>query len=492
MMMRRLAAIALTALGLTVLAAPLANGEEKAASVPPATANETAGHSKPAPSEEGDPKVSAEIGGLERLDEDGLYTANHELFYQEFSLPKAENDETAVKSLIEGQFGKIWQWAGCEVVDEWSARAGYPVWHVQYIFGEDEAAKFCQDALVLLPERSALLHSSRAVSLKEEVQRGYERFVLWLFGTISVSAAAPSVSSGDGADMGRPYWGDLDFGPNLVYADEYQGRIDPDARRNAAEDAKVMFDDLVRCGYVPGDDPPYTMTLIDLADVNGSQSYVYRCENGKNFIALFARQSDGTCLQARGGEWTPLEMGDGDEDAESNQKRARKVVESALSEHVAELSASVSHGGEYALRYLGSDALPSGELLWVYEAGLENFTGFYPEERYGVNGDAVYVATPEEWKAFDGKFYKYNAGWKVRWSGRFNSIEFVDYALFVTNYDGLSFHYNINDEKTGVAELDPEDPYSARHGETVFEFNGLDTIDVKDGDAVETFFRPHE
>jgi hypothetical protein len=306
---------------------------------------------------------------------------------------------------------------------------------------------------------------------------------------------SPSVSPGKSADSDILYWDGLDFGSNLTYAEEYEWQGDPDEHRDAAESAKLMFDDLKRCGYISGSgNMPYTMTLIDIEDIDGNECYVYRCENRQDFIALFAYRSGGTYMQARGGEWVQLDIGDGDDDAEYIREQARGVVESALDERVAELSASVGHGGEYTIRYLGSDTLHSGDLIWIFEVGFENFTGFFPQERYAVNADEVYVATPEGWAVFDGVFYPYNVGWDARWWGRFNSIEYVNYALVITDYIGTSFHFATNDdgldEVSGVAMLDPDDPYSARCGEMVFTYNGVDTINITDGDQVETFFRP--
>lgn len=69
--------------------------------------------------------------------------------------------------------------------------------------------------------------------------------------------------------------------------------------------------------------------------------------------------------------------------------------------------------------------------------------------------------------------------------------------LGITNYNGTSFHFTIDDVGggiSGVTALDPADPYLAQYGELVFMFDGVDIIGLEGGDYAETYFRsqmPH-
>jgi hypothetical protein len=77
----------------------------------------------------------------------------------------------------------------------------------------------------------------------------------------------------------------------------------------------------------------------------------------------------------------------------------------------------------------------------------------------------------------------------VSWWGEYNSI---NYVLGISNYDGTSFSFTIDDVDrvdSGVAALDSDNPYSARFGEIVFTFDGVDTINITGGDYAETYFR---
>jgi hypothetical protein len=94
------------------------------------------------------------------------------------------------------------------------------------------------------------------------------------------------------------YWNGFDFGPNLSYAEECKCQSDPGEYMNPAEAAELTFDDVKNNGYIPGysDDVEYTMTLVDIADIDGKECYVYRCDTESgDFSAGFAfpYQSDG-------------------------------------------------------------------------------------------------------------------------------------------------------------------------------------------------------
>jgi hypothetical protein len=123
---------------------------------------------------------------------------------------------------------------------------------------------------------------------------------------------------------GLTYWDGFDFGPNLSYAEEYEYQGDPGEYPNPAEAAKLTFDDVKTNGYIRGysDDVEYTMTLVDIADIDGKECYVYVCntESG-DFGAGFAfpYQSDGIYMQGQEGQWVPLTFGDSDLGALHNQ-----------------------------------------------------------------------------------------------------------------------------------------------------------------------------
>lgn len=201
--------------------------------------------------------------------------------------------------------------------------------------------------------------------------------------------------SDDSADGDIPYWDGLDFGPNLSYAEEYEIQGDPGEYMNAAEAAKLTFEAAKLGGHIPGynGSVAYTMTLTDLADVNGEECYVYRCGGGAFGAGFaYAYQSGGIYMQGYGGQWVPLDAGSTD---------------------------------------------------------------------------------PAD----------------VNWWGEYNS---VNYVLGITNYNGTSFHFTIDDvdsDVSGVAALDPDNPYSAHYGEMVFSFDGIDTINITGGDYAETYFR---
>jgi hypothetical protein len=119
---------------------------------------------------------------------------------------------------------------------------------------------------------------------------------------------------GGGGDLA--YWDGFDFGPNLGYAEEYEIQGDPGEYMNPAEAAKLTFDGARLNGYIPGynDDTEYMITLVDLADIDGEECYVYRCEGG-SFAAGFAcaYQISDVYMQGQAGQWVRLDIGDGDQ-----------------------------------------------------------------------------------------------------------------------------------------------------------------------------------
>ena len=183
-----------------------------------------------------------------------------------------------------------------------------------------------------------------------------------------------------------------DLEPNLTYAEEYKLQGDFGEYKSAAAAAKLTFDAAKLGGYIPGYNGSlsYTMTLTDLADINGEECYVYRCDGGDYAAGFaYAYQSGGLYMQGYGGQWVLLDAGS---------------------------------------------------------------------------------AGPAD----------------VNWWGKYNS---VNYVLGITNYNGTSFHFTIDDKVTGVAALDPDNPYSAQYGKMVFVFDGVDTINIEGGDYAETYFR---
>ena len=64
--------------------------------------------------------------------------------------------------------------------------------------------------------------------------------------------------------------------------------------------------------------------------------------------------------------------------------------------------------------------------------------------------------------------------------------------LDITNYNGMLFYFIIDDTEageSGVAAIDPDNPYSAEYGDMIFVFDGEDTINITGGDYAETYFR---
>lgn len=221
----------------------------------------------------------------------------------------------------------------------------------------------------------------------------------------------------DDADGDPAYWNGFDFGPNLIYAEEYESQGYTDEYLNAAEAAKLTFNDAKDTGYIPdySDSVEYTMTLVDIEDIDGDECYVYRCDGEDGFAAGFAYsyQVGDIYMQGQGGQWVVLIWGDGGYDDYDDS---------------------------------GDSDAPEGD-----DASMDSAN--------------------------------------VSWWGKYNSI---NYVLEISNYDGTSFSFTIDDVDrvdSGVAALDYDNPYSAQFGEIVFSFDGVDTINISGGDYAETYFR---
>ena len=115
----------------------------------------------------------------------------------------------------------------------------------------------------------------------------------------------------EGLDDGDlPYWNGFDFGPNLVYSESYEIEGDPGDYLSAAEAAKLSFDTMKEEGFVPeySDSVQYEMILIDLADINDEECYVYRLDIDEPSGTLgaayaYAYQSGNIYMQGYGGQW---------------------------------------------------------------------------------------------------------------------------------------------------------------------------------------------
>ena len=198
----------------------------------------------------------------------------------------------------------------------------------------------------------------------------------------------------DMADNDTTYWDGFDFGPNLSYAEEYETLSDFGDNLNAAEAASITFVGIKKSGIIASysEDIEYTMTLVDIADIEDEEAYIYRCDGG-------------------------------------------------------------DYAGGFAYTYQNGDIYVQGQSgLWVTLARSNEFVD------------------PAD----------------VNWWGEYNSINFV---MGITNYDGETFIFNIEDEEPCTAVLDPDDPFTAYYGELVFIFDGEDTIDITGGEYAETYFR---
>jgi hypothetical protein len=140
------------------------------------------------------------------------------------------------------------------------------------------------------------------------------------------AAATPSDTTPSDAPGDEPaYWDGFNFGPNLSYAEEYEYQGDPGEYMNPAEAAKLVFDDCKRNGYIPeySDETEYRMVLVDLADFEGEECYVYRLDVDEPTGTIgaayaYAYQRGIIYMQGLGGQWVPLTIDDGDYGEEDN------------------------------------------------------------------------------------------------------------------------------------------------------------------------------
>lgn len=104
-----------------------------------------------------------------------------------------------------------------------------------------------------------------------------------------------------------------DLPPNLTYSEEYTLEGDSGDYANAAEAAKLVFDYCKENEHIPAysDETLYTMVLVDLADIEDEECYVYRLDIDEPTGTLgaayaYAYQSGNIYMQGYGGQWVPL------------------------------------------------------------------------------------------------------------------------------------------------------------------------------------------
>jgi hypothetical protein len=126
----------------------------------------------------------------------------------------------------------------------------------------------------------------------------------------SVLYEDPDMGDWNNDDLDLPYRNDFNFGKNLSYSEEYIIQGDPGDYLNAAEGAKLIFDTIKANGNIPGysDGLEYEMVLIDLADIEGEECYVYRLDvndpEGRIGAAYaYAYQNGNIYMQGYGGQW---------------------------------------------------------------------------------------------------------------------------------------------------------------------------------------------
>lgn len=107
------------------------------------------------------------------------------------------------------------------------------------------------------------------------------------------------------------YWNGFDFGPNLEYAEEYKSEGDSGDYNNPAEGAKLTFDTMRDNGYIQdySDETTYTMTLVDLADIESEECYVYSLDWGSDTAGAafaYAYQSGNIYMQGQMSMWVQV------------------------------------------------------------------------------------------------------------------------------------------------------------------------------------------
>lgn len=116
---------------------------------------------------------------------------------------------------------------------------------------------------------------------------------------------SPSATK-EGDDV--PNLNGVDFGLNLEYVEEYVIGSDPGDYFSAAEAAKLTFETMRDNGNIPNysDGMEYTMTLVDLTDIEGEECYVFKLDWGSDTAGAayaYAYQSGNIYMQGQMGIW---------------------------------------------------------------------------------------------------------------------------------------------------------------------------------------------
>lgn len=117
----------------------------------------------------------------------------------------------------------------------------------------------------------------------------------------------PNSNNKDGGDD-MPDWNGFDFGPNLEYAEEYEIEGDHGDYLPAWEAAKLTFDTMRDNGNISNysDSSEYTMTLVDLTDIEGEECYVFTLDwdsDTEGAAYAYAYQSGNIYMQGQMGIW---------------------------------------------------------------------------------------------------------------------------------------------------------------------------------------------
>jgi hypothetical protein len=130
-----------------------------------------------------------------------------------------------------------------------------------------------------------------------------------LFMAVAVLVCGAPAFAADIEDYDLPEWDGFDFGQNLDYNEEYKLESDPGEYAPAYYAAKLTFDFARDNDNIPGeysDDTEYTMTLIDLDDIEGEECYIYRLDDKAGEIGAaygYAYQSGNIYMQGQGGQF---------------------------------------------------------------------------------------------------------------------------------------------------------------------------------------------
>lgn len=141
----------------------------------------------------------------------------------------------------------------------------------------------------------------------------------------------------------------------------------------------------------------------------------------------------------------------------------------------------------------------SGEQCHVYRCDGGDFSAAFA---YAYQSGSIYMqGHGGEWvKILDYKGSLFTKGMAAyylsslnaegkSWGDNYNSVNYVLDITTEGHYDD-TFAFNIDDEISGVAVVDPKNPYRASYKDMIFAFDGEDTIQITGGGYYsETYFR---